>query len=364
VQTRRQRFRGRDWWIVEDPATNQYFRMNRPAYRFVGLLDGRRSVGEVWTLCAQTLDVEAPTQGEAIALLGQLYAANLLSTEGGTLSGDAEALFRRYGRRRTLETQSRLASFLSLRIPLFDPDRLLGALAGALGWVFSVWGLVIWAAMVAMGVAALAGRWEELARASSRAMSGENLPWLYGAFVVAKVVHELAHGVACKVFGSREGAGGEVHAMGVMLLVLLPAPYVDATSAWGLRSKWRRITVGGAGMLAEVALAAAAAMVWTRAAEGSVVAAVAANVIFIAGVSTVLFNANPLLRYDGYYMLSDWLEAPNLQQRSREFIKGVVKRRVWGVRKGMESDAGGEGDGGGRCGLVGGSWNGDGKRVV
>jgi putative peptide zinc metalloprotease protein len=347
VQTRRQRFRGRDWWIVEDPASNQYFRMNRPAYRFVGLLDGRRTVGAVWESCVRSMGDEAPTQGEAIQLLGQLYSSNLLSTapasageagglwaEGASdgLTPDAEEMFRRQRRRAVLDTQNRLSSFLSLRIPLYDPDRLLGLLATLIGWLFSAWGMALWLILIGIGLATLAGRWDALIAAAGSALSARNLPWLYAGFVLSKLVHEAAHGVACKVFGRREGSGGEVHAVGIMLLVLLPAPYVDATSAWGLRSKWRRIIIGAAGMMAEVALATIAALVWSRTAEGSSINILAANVILIAGVSTILFNANPLLRYDGYYILSDLLEMPNLQQRSREYLRNLVKSHIWGVR--------------------------------
>lgn len=324
---------------MQDAASNQYFRMNRAAYGFVGQLDGRRTVGEVWRRCMETMQDAAPTQGEVIALLGQLYSSNLLTAgaggdmdEAGGFSADAEAMFRRQRRRATLETQGRLASLLSLRIPLYDPDRAFTALAAMFGWCFTWFGAVAWLALVSVGLVSLAGRTGELVAASATALAPENLPWLYVAFVVAKLIHECGHGVACKVFGQREGTGGESHAIGVMLLVLLPAPYVDATSAWGLRSKWKRIAVGAAGMLSELALAAVAALVWSRAAEGTLVSALAANVILIAGVSTLLFNANPLLRYDGYYMLSDLLEIPNLHQRSRDVLKGFFRRRVFGAR--------------------------------
>lgn len=343
VQTRHQRFRGRDWWIVEDPASNQYFRMNRPAYRFVGLMDGRRTVDECWRLCMDSMGDGAPTQGEVISLLGQLYGSNLLTTgvgegtEGGAgFSEDAEAMFRRQRRRITLETQGRLAGFLSLRIPLYDPDRVFDVMATMFGWCFTAWGFGLWLALLIAGLAALPGRVDELVNSASTALAPGNLPWLYLSFFLAKLVHESGHGVACKVFGRREGSGGEVHAIGIMLLVLLPAPYVDATSAWGLRSKWKRIVIGGAGMMAELALAAVAALIWARTAEGTVLHAVAANVIFIAGVSTLLFNANPLLRYDGYYILSDLLEIPNLQQRSREFLKRFFRRSIFGARTGAE----------------------------
>lgn len=329
VQIHKQHFRGRPWRIVQDPASQDYFRLSEPGYRFVGLLDGRRTVQEAWEIASEGLGDEAPTQGEAIQLLGQLWSSNLIV---GDVSPDVGAMLRRGRMRRERELKGKLSSLLSLRIPLFDPDRLLSGLASPLRWIFSPFGFVIWLALVASGLWQMAGRWDEIARAAQGALAPENLAWLYATFVVLKLMHEVGHGLACKVFGKREGSGGEVHAIGIMLLVLLPVPYVDATSAWGLRSKWRRITVGAAGMMTELLLASIAAWIWSRAGAGTTLSIVSANAILIAGVSTLLFNANPLLRYDGYYILSDLLETPNLQQRSRDLVHALVKLRVFGVR--------------------------------
>jgi putative peptide zinc metalloprotease protein len=163
-------------------------------------------------------------------------------------------------------------------------------------------------------------------------LNPENLPWLYVSMVLIKVVHEFGHAFACKRFGLRDGSGGEVHVMGVMFLVFAPLPYMDASSAWAFRSKWRRIVVGAAGMIVELGFAAVAAVVWAYSAKGTTVSAICYNVMFIASVSTVLFNGNPLLRYDAYYMLSDLLEIPNLAQRSRTYVYYLVRKYVWGVR--------------------------------
>jgi len=119
--------------------------------------------------------------------------------------------------------------------------------------------------------------------------------------------------------------------MGIMLLVFMPLPYVDASSAWAFRSKWHRVVVGAAGMFWELAIAAVAAIVWASVGPG-VVQALAYNCMFIASVTTLLFNGNPLLRYDGYYILSDLLEIPNLAQRSKSYLYYLVKRYIWRVR--------------------------------
>ena len=120
--------------------------------------------------------------------------------------------------------------------------------------------------------------------------------------------------------------------MGIMLLVFMPMPYMDASSAWAFRSKWRRIAVSTSGMFVELAIAAVAAIVWSRTDPGARLNTFAYNVMFIASVSTLLFNANPLLRFDGYYILSDLLEIANLAPRSKQYLYYLTKRYAWGVR--------------------------------
>ena len=336
VQVSRQHFRGRMWHVLQDPASNQFFRLNGPAYRFVAMLDGRRTVAQVWRACNEQLGDEAPTQGEAIQLLGQLYASNLLRAE---LPPDAEGLLRRYRKRRAREVQGYVTSLLFIRIPLIDPDAFLERWVGLLGRAFSAWGLALWVLLLAVGVYSVVGRTDELAESLGRGrgvFDPANLPLLYAALVMAKVLHEFGHAFACKALGRRAGSGGEVHVMGVMFLVFMPLPYVDASSAWALRRKWHRVVVGTGGMMVELALASVAAVVWASTGSstgpGATLHGISFNVMLIASVSTLLFNGNPLLRYDGYFILSDLLEIPNLAQRSREYIYYLVKRYAWGVR--------------------------------
>jgi putative peptide zinc metalloprotease protein len=330
VRTHRQHFRGQTWHVVQDPANNQFFRLGESGYHFVGLLDGRRTVAEAWRITNEELGDLAPTQGEAIQLLGQLYASNLLQAE---LPPDAEGLFRRYRQRVRREIQSYLMNLLFIRIPILDPDRFLDAFVGVFGLAFTWIGAVLWAALVGMGLYFVGGRLGELARSASRVLDPQNWLFLYASVILVKVLHEFSHAFACKKFGRQTGSGGEVHVMGVMFLVFMPLPYVDASSAWAFRSKWHRMIVGAAGMLVELPIAGVAAAVWANTAEGATAHAVAYNILFIASVSTLLFNGNPLLRYDGYYMLSDLLEIPNLSQRSRDYVYYLVRRYLWSVRQ-------------------------------
>ncbi|UCG14126.1 MAG: PqqD family peptide modification chaperone [Deltaproteobacteria bacterium] len=330
VKVHRQHFRGLKWYVLQDPANNQFFRLSDAAYHFVAMLDGRRTVSQVWRTCMEEFGDNAPTQGEVVNLLSQLYSSNLLQ---GSLAPDAEELFQRHQRRVRREVTSVLTNLLFIRVPLWDPDRFLDTWVGLVGRLFTWCGFLIWASIVGTGLWAVGGHIGELASQASSVLNPHNLPLLYMALVVVKIFHEMGHAFACKHFGTQEGTGGEVHQMGVTFLVFTPLPFVDASSSWALRSKLHRIVVGASGMLVELAIASIAAILWVRTGEGTTVHAIAYNIMVIASVSTLLFNGNPLLRYDAYYILLDVLEIPNLESRSRLYVYYLVKRYVWGVRK-------------------------------
>lgn len=328
VRVSRQCYRGQTWYVLEDTASNQYSRLSPEAYFFVGLLDGRRTVSEAWHLCCDKLADRAPTQGEVIQLLGQLFVANLLY---GDIPPDTENLLRRFRTRRRREIQGFLTNLLFLRIPLLDPNHWLDRWVGVLGSVYTLPGLVLWTLMLVAGGFFLIRHAPELVRQSRDVLAPENLIFLYLTLVVLKVLHEFSHALACKKFGCQNRNGGQVHTIGVMFLVFMPLPYMDASSAWFFRSKWHRVFVGMAGVMAELFAASVAAILWANTSTGTI-HIIAYNVIFIASVSTLLFNGNPLLRFDAYYVLSDWIEIPNLSQRSLGYLYYLIKRYVWGVR--------------------------------
>ncbi len=322
----RQRYRGQRRYVVLDQANNASFSLPQPGYQLMGLLDGTRTLREAWESCCKVLGDEAPTQGEALDLLGQLASNNLLESE---LPPDAAGMFERYKKRKKRELQNALMNVLFPRIPIFDPDAILEKGIFLVGWIFSWPGLVVWLAVILAGIYTLLNRGPGLGAAlagASHILRPDNWLLLYGAFVLDKLVHESGHAIACKKFGHQNGTSGEVHVIGLMLLVFTPVPYVDASSAWLLKSRWQRAIVGAAGMWVEFALAAAAAMVWALSSPASTLHDFAYNLMFIASVTTVIFNANPFLRYDGYYILSDLLEIPNLFGRSIQYATYLIKR--------------------------------------
>ena len=332
VQITRQFFRNQHWHVVQDHTNNAFFRLSEPAYFFVGLLDGIRTVGDAWRICNDRLGDDAPTQGEAIQLLGQLYTSNLLMAE---LPSDTHTLFNRYKKRKTREVQGYLMNLMFIRLPLFDPDAWLERWLPLVGWIFSPVGFCVWMFLLAVGLYNLIqmpGWTDKFFDSANGVLAPDNLLMLYVGFAVTKACHEMGHAISCKKFGKQAGTGGEVHTIGIMFLIFTPVPYVDASSSWAFTNKWHRAIVGAAGMWVELAIASIAAVVWVKTGSGSWVHGLAYNMMFVASVSTVIFNANPLLRYDGYYILSDILEIPNLAQRSKEFMYYLVKKYAWAVR--------------------------------
>ncbi|UCC96381.1 MAG: hypothetical protein JSW66_11100 [Phycisphaerales bacterium] len=340
VQVHRQHFRGQMWYVLENSSNNEFSRISEGAYRFIGMLDGRRTIAEVWRICNEEYGDGAPTQGEVIQLLGQLYCSNLLYAE---LAPDAESLFNRYRARIQREIQGFLTNLLFVRIPLIDPDHFLNRWVGIMGWLFSWVGLMLWLSIIATGLTFVVGNMRELVHQSSEILAPDNLILLYLSIILIKISHEFGHAFACKRFGKINGTGGQVHVMGLMFLVFVPLPYVDASSAWVFRTKWHRVVVGMAGVIVELAGAAIAAIVWANTSTGTL-HIIAYNVMFVASVSTFVFNANPLLRFDGYYVLSDLLEIPNLGHRSRNYIYYLIRKYCWAV-KGMQNPANSPGEG-------------------
>ncbi|HXW09686.1 MAG TPA: PqqD family peptide modification chaperone [Steroidobacteraceae bacterium] len=318
----RHHYRGELWYVLEDRVSRRMHRFNPAAYYIVGLLDGRRTVHEIWEAATERFGDDAPTQDEVIRLLGQLHAAEVLQTEA---MPDLTELARRARKGKRKTWLQNLLSPLAIRFPLVDPDRFLERWLPWYGPWFGWVGLAVWAVVVGFGIATAAGHWDELtADVTSQILAPQNLLILWLTFPVVKLLHELGHACAVKAWG------GEVHEMGIMLLVLMPIPYVDASAASAFPRARRRVVVGAAGMLVEVFLASIAIQLWAEA-EPGLARAVLYDVMLIAGISTIVFNANPLLRYDGYYMLADLVQIPNLRVRANQYLGRLVERRLFGV---------------------------------
>lgn len=322
VTVARRRFRQRRAYVLNDAAANTYFRLDPVSYHLVGLLDGRRTVDQAWWLTTDCFGDSAPTQNEVLGLLGQMYQLNLLSAGG---AADGEQLLARKRRRQRAKAKKQAASWLFVKIPLADPAPALDFLLPLVRWLIHPWALVAWTLLLVTGVTQIVLEWETFRAEAMQLLRVQNLLTLLGVFLVVKLVHEFGHGLLCRNFG------GAVHEMGIMFLVFHPVPYCDATSSWGLSSRWQRAMVGMAGVIVELSFAAVGAWVWTKTQPGPI-HDVAYNAIFV-GIASLLFNANPLLRFDGYYILSDLLDIPNLYVRANNQVKYLIQRFAFGMHQ-------------------------------
>ena len=321
VEIHRHSYRDEVWFILQDHASGRSHRLTPAAYYLIGLMDGERSIEQLWQLCNERAGSEAPTQDDVIRLLGQLHAADALICD---VPPDTRELFRRFQRQQRQTWRQRLWTPLAIRIPLVDPDQFLERTAFFVRPLFGWAGVILWLTIVAAGLVVAGLNWSALTEdVVDRALAPQNLLLLWFAYPVVKAIHELGHAYAVKIFG------GEVHEIGIMFLVFVPVPYVDASAASSFPDKRQRMVVGAIGIAVELALAAFALVLWVHAADGSV-HAIAYNVILIGGVSTVLFNGNPLLRFDGYYVLADAIELPNLGQRATRYLGYLVQRYAFG----------------------------------
>jgi len=322
AQIHRHVYRGSVWYVLQNHSTGKFHRFTPIANLVIGLMDGKRTLQEIWDLGCVRLGDDAPSQDEVIKLLSDLHKADVLQSDAPP---DLHELHQRRKQHEKARFKQYIGNPLSVRIPLFDPEKLLTRVMPLFAPLFGWFGALLWVGTVGWAMFLVAMHWRELSSdAIDQMFAVENLLLLWVVFPVIKLLHEFGHALAAKA------GGGEVHEMGLMLLVLMPVPYVDASSATAFRDKRSRMLVGAAGMLVEIFIAAIAVFAWVHL-EPGIERSIAYNVILVAGLSTLLFNANPLLRYDGYYILADYLEIPNLAQRSNEYLGYLVNRYLFGV---------------------------------
>lgn len=320
---RRQSFRGQPWYVISDPFANRHFRVRPEAWGLLARLDRSKTVEILWQEMIERDPTTAPGQREVIQMLTKLHGANLLVAE---VAPETWSMVARREREQRQAARQQWMNFLFLRIPLFDPDAILERLQPLGKRLLSRWGVVLWVLVVLAGGKSIVDHWAAFRVQTQGVLAPANLGWLYVVWTLVKVIHEFGHGMMAKRWG------GQVRSCGIMLLVFTPVPFVDVSAAWAFRERWKRMLVGGGGMIFELFVAAVAAVVWARAGGEGMVGAVAYNVVFLASVSTILFNANPLLRFDGYYLLADWVGVPNLQRQA------ASQWRRWFERKGLGLD--------------------------
>ncbi len=309
--------------MLQDQVTGKHYRFTPVVYQIIGLMDGVLTVQTLWEKASERFGDDAPTQEDIVRMLGQLHAADILLCN---VPPDTAQLFRRQRRHESNAWKQKLKSPTFTRIPLFDPDKFLTRTAGVVRPFFSTFGTILWLAVIGTALVLACTHWTALTEnMADRVLSTQNILLLGLCYPIIKVIHEFGHAYAVKV------RGGEVHEMGIMLMVFVPVPYVDASSSLAFADKRKRVSVGMGGMVIELFVAALTFFLWLNIEQG-VVHAMAYNIMLIASISTVLININPLLKYDGYYIMSDILEISNFSQRSIQYLGHLSKRYLLGLK--------------------------------
>ena len=327
LTARQQRYHGRVYWVVKEPIGLNYFRFHEEEYAILQMLDGQTSMEEIKLRFEQEFTPQKITLQDLQQYIGMLHRSNLVVSEA---SGQGRQLKRRRDEKKQREMLGKLSNVFALRWRGIDPEKILNWLYPYTGWVFKK-STVICALMFALSALLLVGVQFDQFRTRLPAfheffIGWEN--WVYLGIVMAavKVLHEFGHGLSCKHFG------GECHEMGFMLLVFTPALYCNVSDSWMLPNKWHRVFIGAAGMYVEVTMATIATYIWWFSAPG-MLNHLALSVMFICSVSTIMFNGNPLLRFDGYYILMDIIEIPNLRQKATDVFKRFMMETCLGIEQ-------------------------------
>ncbi len=317
ISIQRQEYRGEIWYVYQDHATNRYHRFDYAAHEFMGFMNGDRSVQDIQAILKSKNNNLSPTQDELLQLLGQLHQIDLLQTN---TTPDTEELYQRAEKANPQRWKAFLRNPISLRFSLFDPEALLTTAMPRVKPIFTWIGLSVWFLVLLAALLLTVSFWAELSgNAIQQALLPTNILLLIILYPFVKLLHELGHAFAVKNWG------GEVHEIGVILVLLIPIPFVDASGASAFIHKYQRIIVGAIGIMIEIFIASIALFVWLGV-EPGLVSTIAYDVMLISGVSTLFFNGNPLLRYDGYYVLSDAIGIPNLASRSNRYIGYLLQR--------------------------------------
>lgn len=324
IRFHRHTYRDRDWYILQDHSKGRFYRFSPEAYLIIGLMDGRHTLNDIWKTACERLDDDMPTQDEVIELLAYLYQADIMQSD---TPPDFKDLHQRGRKEKMGRWMAMLRSPAAMNFDLLDPDAFLEKTLFLVRPFFSRAGLILWVAIVFFALVQAGIHWRELtSNVTDQVMSLRNLFILGLIYPVTRIFHEFGHAYAVKRWG------GEVHEMGIMLIAFMPIPYMDASSSSVFHQKSRRIMVSAAGIMVDLLFAACGVIVWINA-EPGMTRVIAYNIILIGGVSTLLLNGNPLLRFDAYYILADYLEIPNLADRGNKYIGYLLQRYIFGIRE-------------------------------
>ncbi len=320
-----QKYEGKTYFVVKDPVSLRYYRFKDQEHYLLNLMDGTHTLDTAQKEFEKRFRPERLTLEDLEQFGQQLLQAGLVQNE---TPGAGKLLFENRQKRRRMEWLGTLTNILYIKIPIFDPEKILKVMLPWLWWMFTLW--FLFASVVFMGSAIflVATHFETFYSKLPSYQEFFNFRSVFNLWIAlgaVKIIHEFGHGLSCKAFG------GEVHEMGFLLLCFSPAMYCNVSDAWTLPNKWHRIIISAAGIYVELMIAAAATFIWWNTPGGTYVNNLSLSLMIVCSVSTVLFNGNPLMRYDGYYVLADWLEIPNLRDRANRYLQNLAMEHCLGI---------------------------------
>ena len=301
-------------WVVKDPVTLRYYRLQPEQHRVLELLDGQRSLEQIRDEFHREFPTANLSLEEIQNLVTDLHRSGLVYSNR---LGQGAALLKHSREEKRKKILAALKNILYPRTPGWDPEKALKFLHPWFLWLYTPFGMCFFIAALLSSATLLTVQFDTFQSRlpEFRQFFGwPNLIYMWIVLGAAKIIHEFGHGLSCHHYG------GECHEMGLMFLVLSPCLYCDVTDSWLLKNKWQRIVIGAAGMYIEILLSSLAVFGWWFSRPG-VFNYMCLNLFFVSTVTTVIFNANPLMRYDGYYMLSDFLEIPNLRPKADRMLR-------------------------------------------
>ncbi len=323
----RQTFEGRTYHVVKDPISLQYFRMSAEDYYLATLFDGRRMFGKIRNLFLQRFPhipleyTPEEVNERVLRFANDLALMQMLSVQGQRLKARYDA------KRKQKAGKGWFYNFVNnvffKRFSVFDPDRLFARMARPIGWVWTKQSNWVACLIILAGIVVYLMNRDRIHPTMSNFFSFNNLTLIWITTILIKSIHELGHGLTCKHLG------GEVHEVGIMFMVFTPYFFVNVSDSWVLPQRKHRILISAAGIYVELVLAALASFLWAVVQPGPFQDFLF-NVMVIASFSTIVFNANPLMRFDGYYIMTDLIEVPNLQAKSRALVTHQMKGLIFG----------------------------------
>ncbi|HSQ57769.1 MAG TPA: site-2 protease family protein [Gemmata sp.] len=325
LQIFEQKYEGKTYHVVKDPVCLRYYRFNRQEFFVFQLFDGEHTLEQIRDRFEDEFKPHRLEYQDLEGFARQLVTAGLVQHEQ---HGAGRHLFERRAKQRRMKRLAAFTNILYMKIPVFDPDRILTWMYQYLSWIFTRWFFVLSVGLMLAAVFHVLLHFDTFYAklpAYHEFFSLNSILYMWIALGVVKIIHEFGHGLSCKAFG------GESHEMGLLLMCLSPCLYCNVTDAWTLADKWKRIIISFAGIYVELVIASIATFVWWYTPQYPVVNNISLCVMVLCSVSTVVFNANPLMRFDGYYILADWLEVPNLREKSNKFLNNLFLSKALGV---------------------------------